>query len=156
MAHLKTKATTSNLTEREQWKWNLVRPLYQRGLTKFDVINLVGFIDKMMTLSPSLQLNFNHKLNQYEKELNMPFLTTIEEMALERGQEIGQEKGAKETYQQNIINLFKLNLNFLKKKKKKAIKQIDDLTRLKQLHLDTIRVNSVSEFEQLVNDNLSN
>ena len=156
MAHLKTKATTSNLTEREQWKWNLVRPLYQRGLTKFDVINLVGFIDKMMTLSPSLQLNFNHKLNQYEKELNMPFLTTIEEMALERGQEIGQEKGAKETYQQNIIDLLKARFNSLPKSREKAIKQIDDLTRLKQLHLDTIRVNSVSEFEQLVNDNLSN
>jgi hypothetical protein len=40
MAHLKTKATTNNLTEREQWKWNLVRGLYQRGLTKFDIINL--------------------------------------------------------------------------------------------------------------------
>lgn len=82
MAHLKTKATTSNLGEREQWKWNLVRGLYQRGLTKFDIINLGKFIDKMMTLPPPLQLNFKSKLNQYEKERKMPFLSTLEEIDL--------------------------------------------------------------------------
>jgi hypothetical protein len=58
MAHLKTKATTSNLTAREQWKWSLVRALYQRGLTRFDIINLVKIIDKMMTLPPPLQTAF--------------------------------------------------------------------------------------------------
>ncbi|MFO5472460.1 MAG: hypothetical protein ACLBM2_00795, partial [Dolichospermum sp.] len=31
MAHLKTKATTGNLSEREQWKWTLIRGLYDRG-----------------------------------------------------------------------------------------------------------------------------
>ena len=31
MAHLKTKSTTSNLTEREQWKWYFVRSLYQKN-----------------------------------------------------------------------------------------------------------------------------
>ncbi|MBS3028943.1 MAG: hypothetical protein HCA25_18195 [Dolichospermum sp. DET50] len=64
MAHLKTKVTTKDLTQREQWKWNLVRPLYQKGLTKFDIINLVKFIDKMMTLPPPLQLEFKDKLEQ--------------------------------------------------------------------------------------------
>ncbi|MEB3342107.1 hypothetical protein [Okeania sp.] len=49
MAHLKTKNTTRNLTEREQWKWQLVTSLYDKGLTKFDIINLLKFIDKMMT-----------------------------------------------------------------------------------------------------------
>ncbi|MDJ0517120.1 MAG: hypothetical protein QNJ74_12990 [Trichodesmium sp. MO_231.B1] len=58
MAHLKTKITTSNLTEREQWKWQLVRSLYDKGLTKFDIINLFKFIDKMMKLPPELQSNF--------------------------------------------------------------------------------------------------
>ncbi|MTJ16649.1 hypothetical protein, partial [Dolichospermum sp. UHCC 0299] len=76
MAHLKTKVTTKDLTQREQWKWNLVRPLYQKGLTKVDIINLVKFIDRMMTLPPPLQTEFQTKLNDYEKELNMPFLST--------------------------------------------------------------------------------
>ncbi len=148
MAHLKTKATTSNLMERQQWKWNLVRPLYQRGLTKLDIINLVGFIDKMMTLPPPLQSNFNEKLNQYEKELDMPFLTTIEEMALERG--------AKQICQENIIDLLKARFNSCPESLEKAIKKIDNLAQLKELLLNIINVNSLTDFEQLINDNSSN
>jgi Putative transposase, YhgA-like len=152
MAHLKTKATTSNLTERSQWKWNLVRPLYQRGLTKFDVINLVSFIDKMMTLPPPLQLDFNSKLEQYEQELNMPFLSTIEEMALERG----QEKGAKENSQENILDLLKIRFNSLPETLETSLKQIDDLARLKQLVIATISVNSLAEFQDLIDQNSAN
>jgi hypothetical protein len=48
MAHLKTKATTGNLSEREQWKWTLIRGLYDRGLTKEQIVQLFKIIDKMM------------------------------------------------------------------------------------------------------------
>jgi hypothetical protein len=144
MTHLKTKATTSNLTEREQWKWNLVRGLYQRGLTKFEIINLGKFIDKMMTLPPQLQLNFKTKLNQYEKEIQMPFLSTLEEMAL--------EQGAKETRQQDIIDLLQKRFGELPESLTKAITQVEDSSFLKQLHLETISVNSLEEFEQLVRE----
>jgi len=147
MAHLKTKVTTKDLTQREQWKWNLVRPLYQKGLTKFDIINLVKFIDKMMTLPPPLQLEFNHKLEQYEKELNMPFLSTIEELAEERG----QVKGAKETCQQNIFDLLENRFGTVPEKLLETLKEINDLMALKQLLVQTISVNSLDEFQTLIN-----
>jgi Putative transposase, YhgA-like len=149
IAHLKTKFTTSNLTEREQIKWELVRRLYERGLSKFDIINLGKFIDKMMTLPPPLQLQFKTKLNQYEEEKKMPFLSTIEEMALERGQQIG----IKETRQQDILDLLERRFGKLPETLIKTIKKIDDLTFLKQLLIETITVNSLSEFEQLINHN---
>ena len=147
MAHLKTKVTTKDLTQREQWKWNLVRPLYQKGLTKFDIINLVKFIDKMMTLPPPLQLEFNHKLEQHEKELNMPFLSTIEELAEERG----QVKGAKETCQQNIFDLLENRFGTVPEKLLETLKEINDLMALKQLLVKTISVNSLDEFQTLIN-----
>ena len=147
MAHLKTKVTTKDLTQREQWKWNLVRPLYQKGLTKFDIINLVKFIDKMMTLPPPLQTAFNQKLEQHEKELNMPFLSTIEELAEERG----QVKGAKETCQQNIFDLLENRFGTLPEKLMETLKEINDLMALKNLHLKTISVNSLDEFQTLIN-----
>ncbi|MGD1700464.1 transposase [Dapis sp. BLCC M229] len=150
MAHLKTKSTTSNLTEREQWKWQLVRSLYDRGLTKFDIINLFKFIDKMMTLPPELESNFQTKVNQYEEEQRMEFLSTIEELAIERGQKIGLERGAKETYRQNILDLLERRFNSLPETLVKAVNEIDDLAWLKQLHLETITVSSVSEFEELL------
>jgi len=147
MAHLKTKVTTKDLTQREQWKWNLVRPLYQKGLTKFDIINLVKFIDKMMTLPPPLQTAFNQKLEQHEKELNMPFLSTIEELAEERG----QVKGAKETCQQNIFDLLENRFGTVPEKLLETLKEINDLMALKQLLVQTISVNSLDEFQTLIN-----
>jgi hypothetical protein len=49
MAHLKTKETTKNPQQREQWKWTLIRGLYERGLEKNQIIKLFQVIDKMMT-----------------------------------------------------------------------------------------------------------
>ena len=160
MAHLKTKSTTSNLTEREQWKWELVRSLYEKGLTKFDIINLFKFIDKMMTLPPELESNFQSKINQYEEEQRMEFLSTIEELAMERGQQIGQQRGqqigeeigAKENCRQNILDLLEKRFNSLPETLIKAINEINDLALLKQLLVETITVNSVAEFEELIKD----
>ncbi|WP_353932049.1 hypothetical protein WJM97_05555 [Okeanomitos corallinicola TIOX110] len=151
MAHLRTKATTSNLTQREQWKWNLVRGLYERGLTKFDIINLGKFIDKMMTLPPKLQLDFNDKLNQYEKERNMPFLSTIEEMALEKD----QQKGAKETRKQDILKILQNRFDGLPDEMVTTINEIDDMSVLENLLLPSISVNCLAEFQQLLNDSLT-
>jgi hypothetical protein len=147
MAHLKTKATTNNLREREQWKWNLVRGLYQRGLTKFEIINLGKFIDKMMTLPPQLQLNFKTKLSQYEEENKMPFLSTIEEMAL--------EEGAKLTNQKHIILALQSRFGEIPNSLIETINQIEDVSVLEGLFVPSITINSLGEFQQLVNDSLS-
>ena len=156
MAHLKTKATTSKLTEREQWKWTLTRLLYERGYQKKEIADLYKVIDLMMALPKELQLNFEQKLTNYQEERKMPLLTNIEKRALQRGQVIGEQKGAKETCQQNIIDLLESRFNTLPKSLVKAIKQIDDLTFLKELHLDTIKVDSLEEFEQLICQNRTN
>lgn len=146
MAHLKTKATTKNLTEREQWKWNIVRPLYQKGLTRFDIINLVKFIDKMMTLPPPLQTEFNDKLEQHEKELNMPFLSTIEEMA--------EERGARKISQNNIIKILANRFNSVPELMSDSLKKIEDMTILENLLLASISVNSLEEMQKLIDAQL--
>ncbi|NET27051.1 hypothetical protein [Okeania sp. SIO1I7] len=153
MAHLKTKSTTSNLTEREEWKWLLVRSLYEKGLSKFDIINLFKFIDKMMTLPPELQQNLESKINQYEEEQKMEFLSTMEERAIERGQQLGQQIGAKENCRQNIIDLLQVRFLSVSESLVETLNNIEDLTLLKQLLLETIRVNSIAEFEKLIQDN---
>lgn len=95
MAHLRTKSTTRDFTEREKWKWQLVRSLYERGLSKFDIINLFKFIDKMMTLPPNLQQNLESKINQYEEEQKVELLCVMEERGIEKGKKIGQQIGKK-------------------------------------------------------------
>lgn len=93
MAHLKTKATTGNLAEREQWKWTLIRGLYERGLTKEKIVKLFKIIDKMMTLPKELQQGLVAKIKHLEEENQMPFISPTEELAMERGVERGIEQG---------------------------------------------------------------
>ncbi len=40
MAHLKTKATTGKLPQREQWKWKLIRGLYEKEFEREQIIKL--------------------------------------------------------------------------------------------------------------------
>ncbi|MDM3863187.1 MAG: DUF4351 domain-containing protein, partial [Aphanizomenon gracile PMC644.10] len=92
MAHLKTKATTSNLAEREQWKWILIRGLYDRGFTKEKVIKLFKIIDTMMTLPKQLQAGLVTKIKHFEEERKMPLISPTEQLAMERGELKGEQQ----------------------------------------------------------------
>ncbi len=148
MAHLKTKATTSNLTEREQWKWNLTRLFYEKGYNRQEIADLYKVIDLMMALPEALQFSFEEKLTQYQEERTMPLLTNIERRALARG--------AKENCQQNIIKILQNRFDNIPELMVKTINQIDDISLLENLLLPSISVNSLEEFQQLISSNLTN
>jgi hypothetical protein len=86
MAHLKTKATTGQPQQRKQWKWTLVRKLFEQGYSKNDVVELFRLIDWMMTLPDRLEREFRAELRQYQEEHQMPYVTSIERLAKEEGQ----------------------------------------------------------------------
>ena len=167
MAHLRTKSTTRDFTEREKWKWQLVRSLYERGLSKFDIINLFKFIDKMMTLPPNLQQNLESKINQYEEEKKVELLCVMEERGIEKGKKIGQQIGqqigekigkqigAKKTCRKNIIDLLELRFLSVPETLVETLNNMEDLARLERLILKTFSVNSVAEFEELIKENSS-
>ncbi|GAX34900.1 Rpn family recombination-promoting nuclease/putative transposase [Nodularia sp. NIES-3585] len=142
MAHLKTKATNSNLSAREQWKWNLARLLYERGYNRKEIVDLYKVIDLMMALSQDLQLSFEEKLANYQEERKMPLLTNIEQRTI------------KQTLKQNISDLLVSRFGNLPENLTEDIGTIQDINILKQLLLSTIGVNSLEEFAQLVNSNL--
>ncbi|GEM_PF-1516787 len=104
-------------------------------------------IDKMMSLPLELQQKIKTKLTQYEEERKMPFLSTLEEMALEKG----EEKGAKETSRNHIIKILEKRFGTLPDELINAINKLDDLSLLERLILETITVNSVAEFNTLIN-----
>jgi hypothetical protein len=145
MAHLKTKATTSNLSDRQQWKWNLSRLLYERGYNRKEIADLYKVIDLMMALSKELQSSFEERLANYQEGIKMPLLTNIERRALERG--------AKQTQKQNIIKLVQVRFGNIPETLVEKINQVDDISLLEQLFVSTISVNSLGEFQQLINSN---
>ena len=153
MAHLKTKATTSNLTEREQWKWSLSRLMYQKGYNRKQIADLYKVIDLMMTLPQPLQLSFEEKLTQYQEELKMPLLTNIEQRALAKGLEQGLEQGAKSTHQKHLILALQNRFGELPNSLIQAINEIENVSLLDELFVPSLTVNSLEEFEQLINHN---
>jgi hypothetical protein len=102
MAHLKTKATTGNPPEREAWKWRIIRGLYERGLTKTDVIKLFKIIDTMMTLPKELQTGLVRKIRSFEEERKMPLISPTEQLAMERGEQRGLEQGLERGLEQGL------------------------------------------------------
>jgi hypothetical protein len=76
----------------------------------------------------------------------MPFLSTIEEMAL--------EEGAKSTSQKHIILALQSRFREIPNSLIEIINQIEDVSLLESLFVPSITVNSLEEFQQLVNNSL--
>lgn len=102
MAHLKTKSTRSNLSEREQWKWLFIRSLYEKGYQKKEIVKLFKFIDLMMTLPKQLQKSLSVKIKNYEEAKKMPLVSNVEKLAKEEGKEEGKKEGRQEIIEQEI------------------------------------------------------
>ncbi|MFM6406306.1 MAG: hypothetical protein ACKPGT_17225, partial [Microcystis sp.] len=99
-----TKATTGKLPEREQWKWRLIRGLYDRGFEREQIIKLFEIIDNMMTLSPKLQSSLESKIKQFEEERTMPLMSNMELRGIERGKEIGALENARDFVKKVLEN----------------------------------------------------
>ena len=158
MAHLKTKATTGKLPEREQWKWKLIRGLYEKEFEREQIIKLFEIIDNMMTLSPELQSSLESKIKQFEEERTMPLMSNMELRGIERGKEIGKEIdkeigkeiGALENARNYIKTVLKTRLGDIPIEIEQAVDKISVLSILDELLKSALTVNSFDELHQLL------
>ena len=140
MAHLKTKATTSNPEQRAESKWLLVRGLYDRGLEREQIIKLFQIIDRMMTLPNPLQQNLDFKIQKFEEERTMPLLSNMEL----RGVEIGALRKA----QDDIKTVLQIRLGQVPSDIEEALNNMSDLSILEEMLKSAVIVNSLDEFKQ--------
>jgi Domain of unknown function (DUF4351) len=87
MAHLKTQETSKKLGERKNWKFSLIRRLYEQGWQERDIRNLYRFIDWVMILPKALETEFWQEFKQFEQERTMTYVTSGERIGYERGQQ---------------------------------------------------------------------
>ena len=102
MAHLKTKETRNDALARKEWKSKLTRMLYERGYERQDIINLFRFLDWILELPEDLKRSFRNELEEYERENQMPYLTSIEQMGIEQGEDRATQKIALNLLRKNI------------------------------------------------------
>jgi hypothetical protein len=143
MAHLKTKATTGNYQIREQWKWRLVRGLYEKGYTKEKIIELFRLIDWMMVLPETLQKQFETQLENYQEERKMPVLSRMELRGLEKGKLL--------TSRESVIEVLETRFGEIPQTLKEGVNQLEDVPQLKKLMKQAITIASLAEFQQLLN-----
>jgi hypothetical protein len=94
LAHLAALATKGDAAARFQRKLALTRRLYERGLSKQQIIDLYRFIDWVLTLPESLELQYTDAVFQIEESLKMPYMSFIERRGHAAGQAAGQVTGA--------------------------------------------------------------
>jgi hypothetical protein len=85
LAHLQTQETRQNPDGRCVWKVRLIKGLHERGLGREEVREFFRVTDWMMDLPPMLNDAFWHEIEQFEEEAKMPYITSIERRAIERG-----------------------------------------------------------------------
>ncbi|MEH1914819.1 cytosolic protein [Nostoc sp.] len=95
MAHLAALETRNDRLQRKQQKLTLVRRLYEQGFEREDVLNLLAFVDSLLTLPQDLEQEFRREVEQLEAEQRMQYITSFERNArreeLLEGIELGLE-----------------------------------------------------------------
>jgi hypothetical protein len=99
MAHLKAQETRNDARERFSSKLYLTRRLYEQGYEREDVINLFRFIDWVMSLPEELEQDFWREVIQLQEDRRMPYITSIERLATQKGIEQGIEQSLQQMRQ---------------------------------------------------------
>jgi hypothetical protein len=150
MAHLAAVQTRSDRLQRKQQKLSLVRRLYEQGLDREAVLNLLAFIDWMLTLPLDLEQEFQRELEQLEEEQRMQYVTSFERSGIQKGKQEGLLKG---------ISLgLKLKFGSQGQNLLPEIEQIEDVSLLESIleAIDTANtVDELRSFYQSANDTQS-
>jgi hypothetical protein len=93
LAHLKTLETAHDDEARRISEVRLVKGLYERGFSAEQIRQLYRLIDGMMSLPRPLAELVYQEIYDFEKERNMPFISTAKRMGIENGLAMGREEG---------------------------------------------------------------
>jgi cell division protein FtsX len=103
-----------------------------------------------MELPPMLEQQFAARLESYQEEQRMKYVTTIERMAEQRGLEQGLEQGAERTLREAILAILEIRFKNLPTDILEMLEQIKATEQLQSLHRQAITVDSLAAFEESV------
>ena len=92
-AHLQAQDTADSDTARYRAKLALIRSLYRRGYQRTDILELLRFIDWVLTLPPGLEDQLWTEIQSFEEEKRMHYLASFERVAQQKGIELGIGQG---------------------------------------------------------------
>jgi len=93
LAHLAAQRTRADPTQRLQAKLAITRRLYDLGYSAEQVRLAFGFVDWLLRLPDALRGQFVQELRTFEEDRQMTYITSIEELGIEKGIEQGRAEG---------------------------------------------------------------
>ncbi|MCA1596198.1 MAG: transposase [Chloroflexi bacterium] len=147
-AHLQAMATTRDAQGRLEWKYRIVRGLYDRGWSRQDVLELLRIVDWIMTLPAELELQFTRMIGQLEEERKMSYVTSFERHGIEQGIQQGIEQGVQQGLREAV--LVALTAKFAESPSRIAerLEAINDQQQLTRLLSHAVTASSLDEFER--------
>jgi len=94
-ATLHTQQTRPVSDLRTDKKLALLKPLYRSGWGREKIVEFFNVVDRMMKLSPVQQRRFYAELDEFEKEMKMPYINSVERMGRKDGRKEGLEQSLK-------------------------------------------------------------
>jgi flagellar biosynthesis/type III secretory pathway protein FliH len=110
LAHLATLEASGDEGSLFARKRQVMRSLYERGMPKQMVLELLRLVDWMMRLPQALEALFRQEHEQWEMEKQMPYITSFERLAREEGRAEGQAEGRAEGLRQGLLEAIELGL----------------------------------------------
>lgn len=93
LAHLKAVETDRKPDERLTWKSRIVKRLYDREMSRSELLQMFRLIDWMMALPPALTHLFIRDLEEFEEKREMPIITPTERLWMDQGRAEGLHRG---------------------------------------------------------------
>lgn len=141
-AHLTTQQTNQDPSGRYQGKLRIAKSLYQRGYSRQDILELFRLIDWMMTLPESIESEFKQEIRNFEEDLQMPYVTSVERLA--------RIEGLVQKGREDVIEVLEVRFEALPNELVEKINQIEDLELLKTLLRQAITIGSLAEFQGIL------
>jgi flagellar biosynthesis/type III secretory pathway protein FliH len=150
MAHLQTIATSPKAVARRDAKFRLTRLLYERNYTRKKIVELLRFIDWIMVLTPTLEVEFEQAIDELEEQYKMKYVTSFER----RGHRIGFEEGLEQGLEQGIVRVLTRRFGTISEELQGKIKEAS-VSQLESLLDEAAVVPDLETFTNLVDDILN-
>jgi hypothetical protein len=149
--HLKALETQKQPLQRLKWKQALYQELCQANYRRQEILELFRFLDWVFVLPKSLTQKFNQFVSNYEEKQKVRYISSIEQMALDKGMKQGVQQGLQQGVQQGVrdavVKVLRVRFKRVPKLFLKKINLLQDPAKLSQLLEEAVLVKSLSEFE---------